>query len=108
VKSLTNHYILLVKIVKILCVTLNSIPQGPGLWAWYKTLHKLVGHSKRFMAVKKVALDQIVAAPPFYAGFLITTGAMQQQNWKQIEQRIENDYMDILINNWKVSTNMLF
>jgi hypothetical protein len=54
------------------------------------------------MVVKKVALDQIVAAPPFYAGFLIATGAMQQQNWTQIEKRIENDYMDILLNNWKV------
>jgi len=85
----------------LLCLK-NYILQGPGLWAWYKTLHKLVGHSKRFMVVKKVALDQIVAAPPFYAGFLIATGAMQQQNWTQIEKRIENDYMDILLNNWKV------
>ncbi|CAB3360931.1 protein Mpv17-like [Cloeon dipterum] len=75
---------------------------GPGLWAWYKTLHRLVGHSKKHMALKKVALDQLVAAPPFYAGFLLATGAMQQQSRQEIEQRFKEDYMDILINNWKL------
>jgi len=54
------------------------------------------------MAVKKVALDQLVAAPPFYAVFLVGTGVLQQQKWTEIEDRIEADYMDILINNWKV------
>ena len=54
------------------------------------------------MAVKKVALDQLVAAPPFYGAFLLATGAMQQQDWPTIKERISENYMDILINNWKV------
>ncbi|KAF4528573.1 hypothetical protein B566_EDAN015720 [Ephemera danica] len=77
--------------------------QGPGLWAWYQALHRMVKGTGKMMAVKKMALDQLVAAPPFYVGFLVLQGGLQQHSWPGIQQRIEEDYMDILINNWKAS-----
>ncbi|KAG8225188.1 hypothetical protein J437_LFUL001315 [Ladona fulva] len=87
---------------------------GPSLWAWYQTLHRFVGPGGRntrervVVGLKKVFWDQVVLAPPFYAVFLVVNGAAQQKDWPAIRQSIDDNFKDIIINNWKLWPTVQF
>ncbi|XP_071455335.1 mitochondrial inner membrane protein Mpv17-like [Hetaerina americana] len=87
---------------------LGVVFMGPALWAWYQALHRFVGPGGRgtkgrvILGLKKVFWDQVVLAPPFYAAFIIVNGAIQQKDWTSIRRSIDDNFKDVMINNWKL------
>lgn len=87
---------------------LGVVFMGPALWTWYQALHRFVGpggkgtRGRVILGLKKVFWDQVVLAPPFYVAFLVINGATQQKDWTSIRQSIDDNFKDIMINNWKL------
>lgn len=76
--------------------------QGPATRTWYGILDKFIGSKGGLVAVKKVACDQLLFAPFFIVILLSTVGFMQGNDVNSIKKKLENEYPDILISNYKV------
>lgn len=96
---------------------------GPGLRMWYSVLDKRISkminlilneeiinsfysipalQNRTAKTVTKVALDQLTFAPIFLATFISTIGALQGNSVDEIKTKLERDYFDILIANYKL------
>ncbi|XP_071442460.1 mitochondrial inner membrane protein Mpv17-like [Hetaerina americana] len=77
---------------------------GPGLKSWYGFLDKHIAKRKTgtTAVLKKVFVDQAVFAPNFLACFVVLLGALEMKPWTSIREKLERDYLDILITNYKV------
>ncbi|KAG8227635.1 hypothetical protein J437_LFUL008712 [Ladona fulva] len=77
---------------------------GPGLKFWYGFLDKRIAKGRTGVAVtlKKVFLDQAVFAPNFLASFIVLLGFLGNEPWFKIKEKLQRDYCDILITNYKV------
>ncbi|XP_008544880.2 protein Mpv17-like, partial [Microplitis demolitor] len=75
---------------------------GPSVRGWYGILDKYFGSKGSVVALKKVACDQFLFAPPFIAVLLATIGFMQGNNAEGVQKKLSNEYKDILINNYKI------
>ena len=52
--------------------------------------------------LSKVALDQLAFAPVFSGLILSVIGAFQGLRFVDIRQKLEREYLDIILNGWKV------
>ncbi|CAO1378730.1 unnamed protein product [Diamesa hyperborea] len=76
---------------------------GPGLRKWYGVLEKTFNSPNRAAnTFKKVALDQVLFAPIFLGSLIGLISALQGKNVAEIKSKLETDYTDILITNYKV------
>lgn len=93
---------------KNLLFFLDSTIQGPATKTWYGILDKYFGSKGPTVALKKVACDQLLFAPTFIIVLLSAIGAMQGNDIKSIKLKLEDEYIDILKNNYKVLSLILF
>lgn len=76
---------------------------GPGLTVWYRVLDKFIGSDKGIKSsLKKVAIDQCVFSPAMMVVFMGTFSALQGASFAQFKDNLEKNYVDILLNNYKV------
>ncbi|CAG5102686.1 Similar to mpv17: Protein Mpv17 (Danio rerio) [Cotesia congregata] len=75
---------------------------GPAVRGWYGVLDKFFGSKGSVVAVKKVACDQFLFAPPFIAALLATIGFLQGNDVDGVKEKLSKEYKDILINNYKL------
>lgn len=80
--------------------------QGPATKIWYRKLHRMFGSGGTYIALKKVAFDQIFFAPLFIAALVVIIGRTQRENWTEIKHKLQNDYPDIVKSNYKVSRSI--
>jgi peroxisomal membrane protein 2 len=77
---------------------------GPSLHFWYGTLLRLVpGGSLRDVA-KRVALDQLVFAPPFTAACFGFISALDMRGIAALKAQLRQQWSDAVIANWKLWT----
>ncbi|CAH1954105.1 unnamed protein product [Acanthoscelides obtectus] len=73
---------------------------GPTLGTWYRVLASRFGDTGTFnVAVKKMALDQLVFAPSFLALFITTVSFTDGRNWRETKQQLIHKYPDIYLTN---------
>lgn len=75
--------------------------KGPAMTVWYRVLAKYIGTTGKDVALKKVLLDQLIFAPTMMVIFLSTLSIIQHRPCKILE-KIERDYVDIMIANYRV------
>ncbi|XP_055377410.1 mpv17-like protein isoform X2 [Condylostylus longicornis] len=77
---------------------------GPCLRAWYGILDRVFLKEVVYwkLAIKKVCVDQLIFAPMFIGLFTITISIIQGLNNNEIRKRFENEYIDIVLTNYKV------
>ncbi|XP_034515632.1 protein Mpv17 isoform X2 [Ailuropoda melanoleuca] len=75
---------------------------GPVVGGWYRVLDRLLPHTTKADALKKMLLDQGCFAPCFLGCFLPLVGALNglsaQDNWAKLRR----DYPDALVTNYYV------
>lgn len=78
--------------------------QGPATGTWYKILDRYFGSKGTLTVFKKVTCDQLLFTPPFLLCLLSVIGTIQKgtSNLKNVLLKLEDEYMDILSNNYKV------
>lgn len=54
------------------------------------------------VALKKVTVDQLVFAPFFLGVFITSLGVMQLQSPQEIQQKLKDEYCDVLLANYKL------
>ncbi|XP_043287781.1 protein Mpv17 [Venturia canescens] len=75
---------------------------GPVTRTWYGLLDKFFGSKGATAALKKVTCDQLLFAPCFIVVLLTTIGLMQGNEIASVKAKVENEFSDILLNNYKV------
>ncbi|XP_014214540.1 protein Mpv17 [Copidosoma floridanum] len=75
---------------------------GPTVKAWYGILDKYIGSKGAAVVLKKVICDQLLFAPCFTVILLSMIGAMQGNRFDGIKLKLENEYTEIMINNYKL------
>lgn len=75
---------------------------GPATRTWYGILDKYIGSKGGTVVMKKVACDQLLFAPAFIAVLLTTIGTLQGNDFENLKAKLKNEYLEILINNYKV------
>lgn len=78
------------------------VTQGPATRIWYGILDKYIGSKGHSVAIKKVVCDQFLFAPTFLAVLLVIIGLSQGKDIEKLKIKMNNEYSDILINNYKV------
>lgn len=77
--------------------------QGPILRKWYGLLDRRVtAKTPAGKTLQKVFFDQFVLAPFFLASLVSVIGLSQHQNISHVRQKLENEYVDILLSNYYV------
>lgn len=71
---------------------------------WYGVMNKYIGNQGKITAIKKVAADQLLFAPVFLVALIALFGVVEGKTTSAINQQIAQDYVDVLINNYTVST----
>lgn len=75
---------------------------GPVLRLWYGILNKHIGSKGKYVAIKKVFIDQAVFAPTFLGMILVTQGALQGKKWPVIKMELSSNYFDVLSANYYI------
>ncbi|XP_006612128.1 protein Mpv17 [Apis dorsata] len=75
---------------------------GPVTRTWYGILDKYIGSKTGIAVLKKVACDQLIFAPAGLGIVLTTVGLLQGKDFEQIKTKLSNEYLDILLNNYKI------
>ncbi|XP_063979543.1 protein Mpv17 [Diachasmimorpha longicaudata] len=75
---------------------------GPATYTWYGILDKYIGSKGGVVAMKKVACDQLFFAPCFIGVLLSSVGFMQGNDINSIREKLREEYLEILRNNYKV------
>ncbi|PSN53514.1 hypothetical protein C0J52_13227 [Blattella germanica] len=76
---------------------------GPVLCNWYKLLHVTVQGEPNIVTLKKVALDQIVAAPSLLLCVTSGISLLDGHSIQETKQILKDTYFTILLANYKVS-----
>ncbi|VEN58513.1 unnamed protein product [Callosobruchus maculatus] len=73
---------------------------GPTIGTWYRILsHRLGDVGTTTIAVKKVALDQLIFAPSFLAIFVATVSTVDGKSWNETKKQLTQKYSDIYLTN---------
>ncbi|XP_033207649.1 protein Mpv17 isoform X2 [Belonocnema kinseyi] len=75
---------------------------GPSVRIWFGILDKFIGSAGTSVALKKVMCDQLFFAPTFIAILITTIGTLQGNNIDSIKTKLQNEYLEILVNNYKL------
>ncbi|XP_067014575.1 protein Mpv17 [Anabrus simplex] len=75
---------------------------GPSLRLWYGLLDRFFPTTGKKLAYKKVLLDQLAFAPSAIAVVVSLTSAVNGSSVPQIRAKLHQDYVDILIANYKL------
>ncbi|XP_058798282.1 protein Mpv17 isoform X2 [Phymastichus coffea] len=75
---------------------------GPATRTWYGILDKYFGSKGALVVLKKVSCDQLLFAPAFIIVLLSTIGLSQGNSIESVKSKLEDDYINVLINNYKL------
>ncbi|XP_014229108.1 protein Mpv17 [Trichogramma pretiosum] len=75
---------------------------GPATRTWYGILDRYFGSKGATTVIKKVACDQFLFAPAFIVVLLSAIGLSQGKNIHELKGTLENEYPEILYNNYKL------
>nr|CAD7433719.1 unnamed protein product [Timema monikensis] len=85
------------------CFTSVGFAMGPVLQYWYTILERIAGtNGKAITVVKKVLMDQIIAAPLLLAIVLTTITLLFGQDLAGVRAKFRQDYLAVLITNYQV------
>lgn len=75
--------------------------KGPTVRTWYGLLAKRITHPNATVrTVQKLAIDQFIFAPIFIAQLVSIISYMQHQDVNKIQEKLKNEYLDILVANY--------
>ncbi|KAL3891675.1 hypothetical protein ACJMK2_003927 [Sinanodonta woodiana] len=74
---------------------------GPIYRTWYRMLDNTFKMTK-FGSLKMVFFDQCVFAPSFILFFFIAMAAMKGESMREIQERINKDYLAVMYTNYQV------
>ncbi|XP_028136433.1 protein Mpv17-like [Diabrotica virgifera virgifera] len=83
-------------------LVLGSCFIGPVITVWYRFLSRKLGDKGKFVALKKVAADQLLFVPPFQIALISTINIIQGRNLEFTKEQLRLKYTDILIANYKL------
>ncbi|XP_072376952.1 mitochondrial inner membrane protein Mpv17 [Diabrotica undecimpunctata] len=83
-------------------LVLGSCFIGPVITVWYRYLSRKLGDKGKFVALKKVAADQLLFVPPFQIALISTINTIQGRNLEFTKEQLKLKYTDILIANYKL------
>ncbi|XP_033331782.1 mitochondrial inner membrane protein MPV17 isoform X1 [Megalopta genalis] len=75
---------------------------GPATRTWYGILDRYIGSKGGIIVLKKVCCDQLLFAPTFIFVLLSVIGILQGNDVEHLKAKLQNEYSDILRNNYKV------
>jgi len=83
---------------------LVSCCMAPMAYKWYQYIERVIpaGGNKWKMGLKRVAADQIIAAPIFTSFFLFNLNVLETRNLKASLAKTANVFLPILTTNYKV------
>nr|CAD7597229.1 unnamed protein product [Timema genevievae] len=85
------------------CFTSIGFAIGPVLQYWYTILERIGGTNGRAITVvKKVLMDQIIAAPLMLAIVITTITLLFGQDLAGVRAKFRQDYLAVLITNYQV------
>ncbi|KAL4218292.1 Protein Mpv17 [Mactra antiquata] len=82
-------------------VVFGTFMAGPLFSIWYSRLAKTFGHTK-YAALKMVACDQLLFAPPFIAYFLGTMELFKGEGLQDVKLKLQDDYLTVMKTNYKL------
>jgi hypothetical protein len=76
---------------------------GTFLQGWYGYLEKTFGPSTKKNLAKKVAADQLMFAPFFYASVLaVIEGSRNGRDWDKTKSYVRSIWKDVITTNWMI------
>lgn len=75
---------------------------GPTITIWYKFLSRTLGDKGKSVALKKVAVDQLLFVPPFQIALITVINSLQGRDFEFIKDQLRQKYTDILIAGYKL------
>ncbi|CAD5125525.1 unnamed protein product [Dimorphilus gyrociliatus] len=77
---------------------------GPSMHYWYRWLDKVIITPKKCLkaATKKTLLDQLVFLPVYLGGYIGVMGALRNEKFKEINEKITRDFSPLLINSYQI------
>ncbi|XP_069688575.1 protein Mpv17 [Periplaneta americana] len=75
---------------------------GPVLQVWYTKLALVGGKSLYIKTLKKVGLDQLIAAPTLLCTVMSSVHLLDGHSLEETKLKLRQDYLDVLINNYKL------
>ncbi|CAJ0829814.1 6609_t:CDS:2 [Entrophospora sp. SA101] len=76
---------------------------GPVPAVWYRILDRYVKFENPITGLlARVALDQMVFAPTFIAGFFLIQGILEGKTKLQLTRKLEKAYLPALLNSYKI------
>lgn len=82
--------------------SIGLVIAGPATRSWYGMLDRCVGSTGRMVALKKVTYDQVFFAPLFLMVLISTIGMFQGHELKDLQRKLQEEYPEILLNNYKI------
>ncbi|XP_001607629.1 protein Mpv17 isoform X1 [Nasonia vitripennis] len=82
--------------------TIGFVIAGPATRTWYGILDRHFGSKGATAVLKKVTCDQFLFAPTFIVVLLSAIGLSQGNDMKSIKLKLEDEYLEILKNNYKL------
>ncbi|CAG9854982.1 unnamed protein product [Phyllotreta striolata] len=83
-------------------LTLGTFWIGPSVTMWYRCLFKFFGDKGKFVALKKVAVDQLLFVPPFQICTISAINILQGHDLEFAKEQLRLKYADILIAGYKL------
>ncbi|CAH1104558.1 unnamed protein product [Psylliodes chrysocephalus] len=83
-------------------VALGSGFIGPTITIWYKFLSRTLGDKGKYIALKKVAADQLLFVPPFQICLVSAINTLQGRDFEFTKDQLRLKYTDILIAGYKL------
>ncbi|KAI8617320.1 hypothetical protein BC830DRAFT_1167091 [Chytriomyces sp. MP71] len=76
---------------------------GPSIALWYPFLQRSIAFKSDWGSVlARVAADQLLFAPTFTAGFIVSTTLMSGRSLTDARARLDEGYKEAIVNNWKL------
>jgi len=75
---------------------------GPTLSMWYKTLDRFGTKNTIPIITKKISVDQFIASPIINGAVLIMSRVFNGDKWPQIQNKLENDFVKVMLNSYLV------
>lgn len=81
---------------------------GPTLSMWYRTLDRFGTANTIPIVAKKILVDQLVASPLINGSVLIMSRVFSGDKWPAIQQKLEDNYVTVMLTSYLVKLNILF
>lgn len=81
---------------------------GPSLSIWYKVLNRFGTRNTVPIVAKKILVDQLIASPIVSGSVMIMSRVFSGDEWPQIQEKLEKNYVTVMLNSYKVKWYIFF